>query len=135
MYRKCRHKILLFTFFVLLFISSFSQTKSDSGIIGTWKGESICQIKNSPCHDEIAAYHVSKAKEPNVFHFEMNKIVNRKEEEMGPLEFIYNAATQTLTSIDEKRNTIWKFQIKDTAMEGALMYNGELYRIIHLKKQ
>jgi hypothetical protein len=45
-----------------------SGAKADSAsdewqLIGTWTGESICQVKNSPCHDEKAIYLVSKSLE------------------------------------------------------------------------
>lgn len=33
----------------------------ESQLLGTWTGESICQVKNSPCHDEKAIYRVSKS--------------------------------------------------------------------------
>jgi len=29
-------------------------------IEGVWKGTSLCQIKDSPCHDETVVYHISK---------------------------------------------------------------------------
>jgi hypothetical protein len=112
----------------------FSQ-KKDTAILGTWKGESICQIKSSPCHDEIAVYHLSKLKEPNIFEFVMNKMVNGKEEDMGVLQYVYDDKLQTLTCLDEKHNAIWKFKIKGNTMEGTLMYKDQLYRIIHLKKE
>jgi len=135
MFRNYIDKIFLLMVVALPSILSSAQTRNDSSIIGTWKGESICQIKNSPCNNEIAVYHVLKTKESNTFHFVMNKLINGKEEEMGTLEYTYDAVAQTLTSIDEKRKTVWKFQIKNTAMNGTLLYKGELYRVIHLKKQ
>ena len=104
-------------------------------IIGTWKGTSICQVKNSPCHDEIAAYHVLKGDKPGIYQFVMNKIVNGAEEDMGVLQYTYDAAANTLTSVDEKRKTIWKFKLNDKTMEGTLVYNNVLYRIIKLTKE
>ena len=29
-------------------------------IEGAWRGSSICQVKNSPCHDEQVVFHISK---------------------------------------------------------------------------
>jgi hypothetical protein len=122
-------------FFALLSLLSFAQEKNDPALIGTWRGESICQIKSSPCHDEIAVYHLTKLKEPNMFQMMMNKMVNGKEEEMGISDYAYDAKLQTLTCVDEKHNAIWKFEIKGNTMDGTLVYKGELYRIIHLKKE
>ena len=37
-----------------------TQVNYDTLLIGVWKGSSICQIKNSPCHDETVVYYISK---------------------------------------------------------------------------
>ena len=128
-------KFLLVVIISFPSVFAFAQNASDSAITGTWKGPSICQVKNSPCHDEMAIYHVTKAKEPNTFHFIMNKLVNGSEEEMGTLEFMYDASTQTLTCIDEKHGGTWKFQIKTDKMDGTAVFKGQLYRVINLQKQ
>jgi len=107
---------------------------NDSLFIGTWKGESICQVKSSPCHDEIAVYHILKGDKPNTFHFIMNKMVNGVEEDMGVLDYTYDSATNTFTSIDDKHKTVWMFTIKNETMEGTLIYNNILYRVIKLSK-
>jgi len=38
-------------------------SQSQDSISGTWKGTSICQVKDSPCHDEVAIYHAIRPKE------------------------------------------------------------------------
>src|SRR3954454_14353655 len=70
----------------------------DTLLIGTWSGTSICQIKNSPCHDETVVYHISKNKGADTFFINANKIVNGVEEGMGILPFVYNNKTNQLTS-------------------------------------
>src|SRR5438309_6072987 len=79
----------------LLPVSNKSQ---QDPIVGTWKGSSICQVKNSPCHDESAIYHAVKA-EGNAYRFQMNKMVNGKEVEMGETVFTYDTDKQTLDGI------------------------------------
>jgi hypothetical protein len=106
---------------------------NDSLVIGTWKGESICQVKSSPCHDEIAVYHISKGEKSNTFQFIMNKVVNGVED-MGVLDYTYDSSTHTLTSVDEGRKIIWTFKVKNETMEGTLLYNNTLYRVIKLNK-
>ena len=59
-------------------------------ILGTWKGTSICQVKNSSCNDEAVVCHISKGAAPNAYRFVMNKIINNAEVSMGELDFIYN---------------------------------------------
>ncbi|MEP7375817.1 MAG: hypothetical protein ABI675_20640 [Chitinophagaceae bacterium] len=56
--------------FYLSINSSQAQTglaKADTLLTGTWKGTSICQKKNSPCHDETVVYHISKKQASTLF--------------------------------------------------------------------
>lgn len=104
-----------------------------SSLIGTWKGTSICQIKNSPCHDEIVVYYISKAKGNDTFSIKANKIVNGKEEEMGIIGFKLDSKNNRLLSTDY--NSVWTLNFKDENIDGTLYNRGNLYRIIKLKKQ
>src|SRR6476619_3194549 len=93
---------LLFSLIICLACTSNqAQTvvvKIDTLLIGTWNGTSICQIKNSTCHDETVVYHISKNKDVDTFYINASKIVNGVEEEMGILPFVYNKKTNQLTS-------------------------------------
>ncbi len=127
----------------LLVISghSISQTKAKPGndITGTWKGTSICQVKNSPCHDETAVYHISPIPGSDSFRVRLNKIVNGVEEEMGELNCSFNSSTTTLlgyTRDRQQRLGEWKFVIKGRELNGTLILgNSLLYRVIHLSKE
>ena len=127
----------LFNFYVtagcLLFLSFTAQTQHDP-LIGTWKGTSLCQVKNSPCNDEIAVYHAKKSS--GSYSFQMNKMVAGKEEEMGILEFTFDGKAKTLTasSIGGKKG-FWKFKLSGNMMHGTLtLEDGTLYRIIDVTK-
>ena len=129
-----RRLVIVFIIFIFSFHNALALF-NDSLIIGTWKGTSLCQVKDSPCHDEIAMYHIMKGNQSGVYRFVMNKVVDGKEEDMGEIDYTYDAAAGTLTNIDEARKIIWKFTVKDKAMEGTLFYKGRLYRIIKLAKE
>ena len=116
-------------------VSQNTKPKTDPALIGTWKGTSICQVKPSPCNDEIAVYHITKQIAPGIYHVAGNKLVNGKEEEMGEFDFSFSAADSTLTYIDEKRKFTIKFKVKENTMEGTLVSNSVIYRIIKLAKQ
>ena len=105
--------------------------KIDTLLIGTWNGTSICQIKNSPCHDETVVYHISKNRGVDTFYINGSKIVNGVEEEMGILPFVYNKKTNQLTST---AYGIWTFNIEGAKLEGTLLSHGDLYRKIILYK-
>ena len=104
----------------------------DSLLEGTWKGTSICQIKNSPCHDETVVYHIAKNKGVDTFYVTANKIINGVEEEMGILPFVYNKKTKELIST---AYGIWTFNIEGVKLEGTLLVRGDLYRKIVVYKQ
>jgi hypothetical protein len=121
--------------FVIATISGKAQTNSgtDSFIIGTWKGTSICQVKNSPCHDEIVVYHISKVEGIDTFRITANKIVNGVEEDMGILECKLDRKRNQLISATNKAT--WTFNITGKSINGILMVQGNLYRIVKVKKQ
>src|SRR3954471_17053300 len=105
--------------------------KIDTLLIGTWHGTSICQIKNSSCHDETIVYRISKNNGVDTFYINASKIVNSVEEEMGILPFVYNRKTNQLTST---AYGIWTFNIEGVKLEGTLLVHGDLYRKILVYK-
>ena len=121
--------------FLILVVSSAraQNTSLDSNIIGIWKGTSLCQIKNSPCHDEIVVYYISKVQGIDSFNISANKIVDGKEEEMGILGCKLDRKNNRLLSTSH--NSLWTFNFKDKNLDGTLFYNEKLYRIIKLQKQ
>jgi len=111
-------------------------SQSQDSISGTWKGTSICQVKDSPCHDEVAIYHAIKA-EGNTYRFQMNKMVNGKEEEMGETVFTYDTNNKTLDGVttSAKGKGLWHFVVKGNTIHGTLtVENNVLYRLIDLHK-
>ena len=105
--------------------------KIDTLLIGTWNGTSICQIKNSSCHDEIVVYHISKNRGVDTFFINASKIVNGVEEGMGILPFVYNKKTNQLTST---AYGIWTFNLEGNKLKGTLLVHGDLYRRIKVYK-
>lgn len=124
-------------FFLILCLASKSNqaqtgpVKIDTLLAGTWTGASICQIKNSSCHDETVVYHISKNNGADTFYINAGKIVNNVEEGMGILLFVYNKKTNQLTST---AYGIWVFNIEGHKLEGTLVVHGDLYRKIIVYK-
>lgn len=127
-------RIQSFTIILLSMICG-QHLSAQASIEGIWKGESICQVKNSPCHDETVVYHISKDSLPNNFSVVGNKVVNGKEEYMGTIKFKFDRAKSTLISIDDASNVRWEFKIEGTKMSGKLIQRNELYRLINLEKK
>lgn len=127
---------------VLLIITVFScnaQKADSAGIAGVWKGTSLCQVKNSPCHDESVVYYFTKsAKDETLYSLQANKIVNGKEEEMGVLDFVYDNTKKTLTcnmTGRQDRTSVWLFNLDGNKIHGTLTIDGNtLYRLVEVQK-
>ena len=120
---------------MLLFILMFGKTVTAQTIEGTWKGTSLCQVKNSPCHDEIVVYYISKDSTGKSYEVIANKIVNGKEDSMGTIRFTYNDQKKVFVSVDSVRNARWEFKLTGNTIKGTLIYKGDLYRIVEVKKE
>ena len=120
---------------LLLFILILGKTVTAQSFEGIWKGTSLCQIKHSPCHDEVVVYHISKDSNGKSYEVIANKIVDGKEDYMGTIPFTYDSKQKVFVSVDSVRNARWEFKITGSAMKGTLMYKGDLFRIIEVKKE
>ena len=111
------------------------QTASaESAIFGDWRGESICVVLESACHDEDSLYHVTKLVEkPGWVSMKLDKIVNGKPVTMGVMDCSYSSAKQSLTC--EFPRGVMRFTVSDNKMEGTMtLPDGTLWRKITLRK-
>jgi hypothetical protein len=104
---------------------------AETSFVGVWKGDSVCQIKDSPCHDEVSVYYVSKSAEPNSFQMRMNKIVDSKEETMGTVNCTPGSQNGSYVCCLNEFAT-WTWRLHKNVLDGNLEYRGQLYRKIHL---
>ena len=122
---------------LITFASFFAFDKkliAQTTIEGLWKGSSICQVKESPCHDEQVVYNILQDSN-KLFQVTMNKIINGKEDYVGTLPFQLDSLTGAFISRDQERNTLWEFKISKNEMSGKLFYRNQLYRLIEIKKE
>lgn len=133
-----RHFYILLMLALTHAVDCDAQRSTKDTIEGTWKGTSLCQVKTSPCHDENAIYHISKAANGKTYTMQMNKIVNGVEEEMGSSDGVYDEAKHTLTTITKDRQgraAVWLFKIEGKQMHGTLTIDEKvLYRVIEVKR-
>src|SRR5690242_14921473 len=88
---------ILLTAFVASLLGSVSATAQagkpaavDAALVGDWRGDSICTVRPSACHDEKALYRVKKqGKEPDRYAIDGYKIVDGKPEFMATIECTY----------------------------------------------
>ena len=105
-----------------------------SQISGTWRGNSQCVLKNSPCHDETNVYRFSElAARPGWFSGSGSKVQSGKEIPMGTLDWRYDPTSHLLES--KNPNGVFRFVVDDDKMEGTLLLpDGTVYRRISLTK-
>ena len=129
-------KSIILSINIFLLAISFANAQnaiSDSDIIGTWKGSSTCQIKNSGCHDEIVVYYISKGQSSDSFSISASRITNGKEVGMGVLGFALDRKKNQLVS--DSQYGLWTLNCKGKDIDGTLLESGKLFRVVKLKKQ
>ena len=120
---------------LLVLILLVGKTVTAQSFEGVWKGTSLCQVKNSPCHDEVVVYYISKDSDGKSYKMNASRVVNGKEVDMGPLSFTYDDKQKVFVSVDSERSSKWEFKVTGNEMKGTLMDKGELYRIVNVKKE
>src|SRR5215813_9683338 len=86
-------------------VATFAQKSPDS-IAGTWEGESVCTVRDSPCHDEHVVYEIARDTTPEnnpdrlgprlEWKIDAYKIVNAEKQFMGTIP----------CSLDEKKQAL-----------------------------
>jgi len=109
-------------------------TADNSSPLGDWRGESICVVRESACHDEDSLYHFTKlAEKPGWFSIKLDKIMNGKAITMGSMECSYDTAKQSLNCAFPRG--VMRFIVSANKMEGTMtLPDGTLWRKLSLKK-
>jgi hypothetical protein len=112
--------IALLILAAFIFMPTFGQSGNDeSALVGDWRGESFCQVRESACHDEDSLYHIEKlAGKPHWFSLRGDKIVQGKPVTMGTVECLHDAAKHMLTC--EFPRGVFQFTIAGNKMQGTM---------------
>jgi hypothetical protein len=126
-------------YLALMSIGLSASPQTPSQILGTWRGNSVCTVSNSPCHDEVNIYRFSEISgKPSSFSCTASKIVDGKEIVMGSSDWTYDSAKhllQTTTPNPSIRLTLSTTASAAETLDGALtLPDGTIYRRIHLTK-
>jgi hypothetical protein len=104
-----------------------AQAGARSNPVGTWRGTSLCQVRGSPCHDEIVIYRITRTTTRDSLQLDARKIVNGAEEEMGILGCRFNTTSAQLTCV--MPNGVWHFMLHADSLVGDLrLQEGTKYR-------
>jgi len=136
----------VFSLVVLAFPFAADSPRPVDSILGTWEGESICTLRDSPCHDEHVIYEishdsasggpVSKDAGPD-WKMDAYKIVDGKKDFMGSLPCSFDDKKQTLSCFTKTRTEgYWEFLFAGDSFTGTLHTGPEktLFRKISAKR-
>ena len=103
---------------ILLFLAASSPADA---ILGQWRGTSICEKVEEAryCHDENVQYTFTR--EGDVYKQKADKLVNGKYEEMGRMDFHYDAATKSWSGdfTGPRAHVLWSYTIDGDEMKGT----------------
>lgn len=102
----------------------------DTSPIGTWRGTSICLVRNSPCHDESTVYRITRAGGGDSVAVDALKIVGGQEESMGVLACGVTAPDMATVVVRcAMRNGVWSFRVRGDSLVGELrLPDGSKFR-------
>jgi hypothetical protein len=109
--------------------------QKDASAVGKWKGESLCTVKPSACHDEVVVYEITAATgKKDALVWKADKIVNGEQQNMGTMDCTYAPKSQVMTC-DMPGRGVWKLTVHGDAMTGTLeLSDGTLFRKVSVKR-
>ncbi len=122
---------------LLLVFATIALAADSASPLGTWEGESLCTVPNSPCHNEHVVYEIkADPKAQGNITIDAFKIVKGEKLFMGALSCLWKVAGSTL-SCHYREDDDWSFKITGNEMKGTLHINRErqLYRKISVTKK
>jgi len=128
----------------ILAVSSVGQNQAgdrvrlDGGktaLIGDWRGDSICVVRESACHDEDSLYHITQVPEKaGRFSLKADKIVGGKAITMGTSECSYDAKERVWECAIPTGSSL-RFTVEGNTLQGTMtLADKTLWRKITLKK-
>jgi len=86
--------------------------------VGTWRGTSVCLVRQSACKDESVVYLISQTSSVDSLKMDARKIVRGEEQDMGVLACGFTSATGSLTCALPQGT--WKFRVHADSLVGEL---------------
>lgn len=120
---------------LLVATNAATAQKTNATLLGEWKGESLCTVKASACHDETVVYEITAPtgrREHLVW--KADKIVDGKQVNMGSLDCKYDQEAHTMTC-DVQGRGVWSLTVDGDLMTGTLkLSDGTVFRNVSAKR-
>ena len=106
----------------------------EAALVGDWRGDSICVVHPSACHDEKALYRVKAGTgSPRGYTLDAYKIVDGKPDFMGDMECSYATEKRELTCSTPKLAV--HLVLDGKSLNGTMnLSDGTLWRNITLQR-
>jgi hypothetical protein len=114
----------------------WSQTGASDGkiLIGDWRGESSCVVKQSSCHDEDSLYHIAEnPAKAGWFSLKADKIVDGKPITMGTSDCSLDPVNHAIRC--DTSSAALYLELRGTLLQGNMtLKDGTLWRKLDLRK-
>ena len=128
-------RVLLFALVATVLVFSTPAGADAAGVVGTWRGESRCVLKQSACHDEVIVYRFARGKKPNTLVASADKIVDGKALNMGELDCTVDVSGSAIECPVPNGKGTFRYQIHGRALSGTLtLTDGTLFRRVTATK-
>lgn len=127
--------VLLCAITLLAAADTATAQKTNAAVLGKWKGESLCTVKPSACHDETVVYEFTAPAGPkDHLVWKADKIVDGKQVNMGSLDCTYASESRTITC-DMPGRGVWSLTVEGDVMTGTLkLSDGRVFRKVSVKR-
>lgn len=128
--------MLNFALLAIMFAAPAGTTDINT-VLGSWEGESLCTVPDSPCRDEHVVYEFKRAGDAKIT-VDAYKIVKGDKQFMGTLTCSVPQNDQMSCTFPEgKRPNDWVFKIDGKRMTGTLYMDKErtMFRRIGVEKR
>ncbi len=127
--------VLLCAISLLVAANTATAQKTNAIMLGKWKGESLCTVKPSACHDETVVYEITAPAGPkDHLVWKADKIVDGKQVNMGSLDCKYASESHTMTC-DLPGRGVWSLTVDGDVMTGTLkLSDGTVFRKVSAKR-
>src|SRR5215831_7621257 len=99
-----------------------SSAGAEAALAGDWRGESICVVRESACHDEDSLYQLSKIPDkPGRYSLKAGKIVDGKLITMGTTECSYD---QRGLECEISADAVLRFTVNGNTLQGTMTIQG-----------
>lgn len=140
-------RICSLLFVAILLLPAASHAQKSTSVAGTWEGDSLCTVRDSPCHDEHVVYEIARDTTPEnnpdrlgprlEWKIDAYKIVNGERQFMGTIPCSLDDKKKTLSCFTKTRTEgYWEFIFDGDSFHGTLRLGAEktLFRKVSAKR-